>query len=116
MLFDQSYSREKCKARRSGATMVESAFALPVMFLLLFAMLDLGLAAARYNALSEAARRVARAAIIHGSLEGKQSTIWGPQEYAGTGADASEIANTASPVLLAMAKDLVNIHVSWPDK
>jgi Flp pilus assembly protein TadG len=100
---------------RSGATMIECAFALPVMLMLLFGMLDLGLAAARYNALSDAARRVARAAIIHGSLESTRTAAWGPQEFAGTAADNSPIAMAANAVLPAMPKDEVNIHVSWPD-
>src|SRR5690348_10812448 len=87
---------------RLGATMVECAFALPITLILLFGMLDLGLAAARYNAISDAARRVARAAIIHGSLESSHTAAWGPQEYVGTAADSSPIAIAANAVLPAM--------------
>jgi Flp pilus assembly protein TadG len=100
---------------RRGATMIECAFALPITLILLFGMLDLGLAAARYNAISDAARRVARAAIIHGSLESNRSASWGPLEYVGTAADNSPIAITANSVLPAMQKDQVNVHVTWPD-
>lgn len=95
--------------------MVECAFALSMLFLLLFAMLDLGLAAARYNAISEAARRIAREAIIHGSLAAHLSTTWGPQEYEGTAADSSEIALIARPVLLAMPHEDVTIQLKWID-
>ena len=54
------HTAELRKSMRSGAAMIECAFVLLVMFVLLFGMLDLGLAVARYNALSEAARGVAR--------------------------------------------------------
>jgi Flp pilus assembly protein TadG len=95
--------------------MIECAFALPVTLILLFGMLDLGLAAARYNAISDAARRVVRAAIIHGSLENNRTATWGPQEFVGTAGDNSPIAVVANAVLPAMPKEEVNVHVSWPD-
>jgi Flp pilus assembly protein TadG len=100
---------------RSGVTMLECAIVLPVMFVTLFGMLDLGIAAARYNALAEAARRIAREAIIHGSLAPQESSKWGPSEYVGTGADNSDIAIAAKPVFLAMPSNLVTIRVTWPD-
>jgi Flp pilus assembly protein TadG len=103
------------RSRKSGATLLECAFTLPIMFVLLFGMLDLGLAAARYNALAEASRRVAREAIIHGSVAAKMTSMWGPDEYVGTAADSSDIAATAAPVLLAMPKERVNIRVAWID-
>jgi hypothetical protein len=95
--------------------MVECAMVLPVMFIILFAMLDLGLAAARYNALSDAARRIARQAIIHGSIAPAGSSIWGPAEFSGTAADGSELVRSAQNVLLAMPPNLVSVHISWPD-
>jgi Flp pilus assembly protein TadG len=100
---------------RSGVTLLECAITLPVMFVALFGMLDLGIAAARYNALAEAARRIAREAVIHGSLAPQESTKWGPTEYVGTGADNSDIAKIARPVFLAMPSQKVSIRVSWPD-
>jgi len=100
---------------RTGATVLECAITLPVMFLVLFALLDLGLAATRYNSLNEAARRIAREAAIHGSLAPSMSTEWGPEEYEGTGADSAEIAAVARPMLIAMAPDDVAIRVVWPD-
>jgi hypothetical protein len=100
---------------RSGVTMLECAIVLPVMFITLFGMLDLGIAAARYNALSEAARRIAREAVIHGTLAPQESSKWGPNEYVGTGGDDSDIARSAQPVFLAMPRNLVTIRVTWPD-
>jgi hypothetical protein len=101
--------------RRAGVTLLECAITLPVLFVTLFAMLDLGIAAARYNALAEAARRIAREAVIHGSLAPPESTKWGPDEYVGTGDDNSDIAKAARPVFLAMPSHKVSIHVTWPD-
>ena len=54
--------------QRGGTTIVECAIVLPVLFFVLFALLDLGIAATRYNSLAEASRRIAREAILHGSL------------------------------------------------
>jgi hypothetical protein len=108
-------NRKRHRRQRFGTTLLECAITLPVMFVALFGMLDLGIAAAQYNALSEAARRIAREAIIHGSLAPQEVSKWGPGEYVGTGDDTSAIAMTAKPVLLAMPGRLVTIHVTWPD-
>src|SRR5215213_8561998 len=79
---------------RDGAAMLECAIALPIMLLALFALLDLGLAATRYNALAEAARQIARQAILHGSLAPVEIGSWGPTEFVGTAADSSIIVQT----------------------
>jgi hypothetical protein len=99
----------------SGVTLLECAITLPVLFVALFGMLDLGIAAARYNAIAEAARRIAREAVIHGSLAPQESAKWGPNENVGTGGDTSDIAKIARPVFLAMQSHKVSIHVTWPD-
>jgi Flp pilus assembly protein TadG len=98
-----------------GATMVECAVALPVVLLVLFGMLDLGLAAARYNSLAEASRRVARETIIHGTVAGKKTSGWGPNDYQGNAADGSKFAVAAAPVLIAMPSTDVSIRVNWID-
>ena len=103
------------RARRSGATIVESALLLPVLTLTLFSMLDLGLAAMRYNALAEASRRIAREAIMHGSLAPETSSIWGPTAYSGTVADTSDVVVPARGMLPTMAETQVSVQVTWPD-
>jgi TadE-like protein len=103
------------RRERGAITSVECAITLPVLVLVLFAMLDLGIAAARYNALAEASRRIAREAIIRGSLAPASSETWGPEEFTGTAADSSEIVAPAEKVLLAMPPHLVQVRVSWPD-
>jgi Flp pilus assembly protein TadG len=95
--------------------MVECAIVLPVLLLALFALLDLGLATTRYNALSEAARQIARAAIIHGSLAPAETGSWGPTQYIGTASDSSTIAQSIHGLLPTMPTNLVNVQVTWPD-
>jgi hypothetical protein len=103
------------RACRYGAAMLECAIALPIMLLALFALLDLGLAATRYNALAEAARQIARQAILHGSLAPVEVGSWGPTQFVGTAADSSNIVRTVHGRLPTMTENLVNIHVTWPD-
>ena len=100
---------------RSAATVLECAFVLPIVLTMLFALLDLGIAAVRYNALAEAARRIAREVIIHGSLAPAETGTWGPTEYVGTAADSSVIVSSAKGVLPTMTDNRVSVRVSWPD-
>ena len=68
---------------RRGTTIVECAITLPVLFLVLFSLLDLGIAATRYNSLAEVARRIAREAVLHGSLAPDSAAPGGPTFTAG---------------------------------
>src|SRR5882757_3533602 len=101
--------------RHSGVTILECAITLPVLFIVLFAILDLGLAATRYNALAEVSRRIAREAILHGSLAPDTSGTWGPQEYDGTAADSSTIVAKAHDMTPTMVGSDVTVRVTWPD-
>lgn len=103
------------RPRRCGATMVECAITLPVMLLVLFALLDLGLAAMRYNSLAEASRQIAREAIIHGSLAPDTSGTWGPGEYLGTAGDATDFVTSIQGLLPTMKKSDVTVRVTWLD-
>jgi Flp pilus assembly protein TadG len=107
-------SRQSRKARK-GAVLVESAVVLMCFLVLVLGTLDYGLAVLRYNALSEAARRLARAAIIHGEMAAPETTCWGPTSYVGNAADGSEFATTVQPALVAMSAEQVNIQLEWPD-
>jgi Flp pilus assembly protein TadG len=107
--------RNRQRTDRTGATAVECAFVLPVVFLVLFALLDLGIAAIRYNALAEASRRIAREVIIHGSLAPEEIGTWGPVEYVGTAADISEMVDSVQRVLPTMIDNQVKVRVSWTD-
>ena len=102
------------RARR-GVTIVETAITLPVMFFVLFAILDLGIAATRYNALAEASRAIARQAVLHGSLAPDSAGSWGPAEYNGTMADSSPLVAPAHSMIPTMKDDDVSVRVTWPD-
>jgi len=100
---------------RSGAAIVEGAIVLAVFLTIVFALFDLGLAVLRENALAEAARRLAREAIVHGALSEPQRNAWGPAGYTGTAADDSEIADAIRPALITMNPADVSIDLNWPD-
>ena len=118
-MIEAVQSRRKClalwRANRDGAAMLECAIALPIMLFALFALLDLGLAATRYNALAEAARQIARQAIIHGSLAPTEVGSWGPAQFVATAADNSEIVQAVHGRLPTMSENRVNVQVKWPD-
>lgn len=98
-----------------GAAALETAFVLPVTLLVVFALLDLGLAALRYNTLVDASQRLAREAAMHGDLAPSVAGSWGPATYTGTAADADKIMNPIRQHLPTMAADLVAVELTWPD-
>jgi Flp pilus assembly protein TadG len=113
-MFFRSLPNSACIRPRSGATAVECAITLPVLLAVLFALLDLGIAATRYNALAEVSRRIARQVIIHGSEAPGASESWGPDEFAGTAADANDIVTVARGMTPTMLDEQVAVRVSWP--
>jgi len=100
---------------RRGAAVVEAAIVLPVLLLALFALLDLGLAAMQYNTLAEAARRIAREAVLHGSLASPAVGSWGPAQFSGTADDDDDVVQSVQGRLPTMPEELVNVQVTWPD-
>jgi hypothetical protein len=94
---------------------VEGTIVLGVFLTAVFAMFDLGLAVMRENALAEAARRLARAAIVHGELAAPEFSPWGPAPYTGNASDDSEIADAIRPALVTLNPAGVTIDVNWPD-
>ena len=101
-------------SRRRGAVLVEGAIVLGVALVIVFGILDLGLAVLHYNTISEGARRVARAAIVHGSEAEPETSTWGPAAFDGTAADQSQVAAAIQPVLIALDPAQVRIQVEWP--
>lgn len=101
-------------SRRSGAAAVEGAIMLAVFLAVLFALFDLGLAVLRYNALSECARRAARAAIVRGE-RAPESTQLGHETWLGNGADAHILADQVRPLMVSMSPEDVQIFAIWPD-
>jgi hypothetical protein len=100
---------------RAGAALLEGTIVLAVFLTIIFAMFDLGLAVMRQNSLAEAARRLARTAIVHGDLAPPEHTAWGPLEYTGTADEDHEIADAVRAGLVTMNPADVSINVTWPD-
>lgn len=105
----------KKKSRRRAAALVEAAFVLPSLMLLILGMLDFGLATLNRNNLSAAAIRLGRAASLHGQKSSPERTPWGPAVYQGTAAGADEIAGVVRPYLAVIAPAQVQIFLEWPD-
>lgn len=92
--------------------MVETAIIMMVFLTLVLGMLDLGIGVFRYNILAQAARQIARQAIVHGSLAVEP---WGPDTHSALASDASPIAQTVQPLLSGFDLSEVTIKAEWPD-
>lgn len=104
----------QARRHRRGVTTVECAVVLTTLMFVVFCILDLGLAACRYNVLSASARCLCRTAIVRGSMATPQHASWGPTTWSGTAAGSSEMATTVMPFLCTMAPADVNILLTWP--
>lgn len=100
---------------RRAITTVESAIVLSILLLLLFAILDLGLAVCRYNVLAATAGSLSRMAIVRGAAASPELTSWGPVTWTGSAASGSELWGATPPILCAMAPTDVTLQISWPD-
>jgi Flp pilus assembly protein TadG len=106
--------RQKRLARRRGATLVETAVVVTLFFILVFGILDFGLAVLRYHLVGQVARQCARRAIVHGNLADRLGT-WGPGDYSGTGDDAHPISQSVQSSLIGLDSSDVQIQVQWID-
>lgn len=105
----------RARRQRAGVVTLESAIVLSVLFVALFAMLDLGLAALRHNCLGAAAHRISREAAIHGSLGSHVNSAWGPTQYTGTAAASDAIVQPLEGLVPTMQPELVGVSVTWLD-
>lgn len=95
--------------------LVESAIVLPVCLLLLLGMLELSVALVRHTVMSEAARRIARAAMIHGGSASSAQGHWGPASIAIDAADNHPVATAVRDVLMTLDPSQVQIAIQWLD-
>ncbi len=107
--------RRPARRARGGATLLESSIVLGVSLTLIFGMFDLSLVEFQDDLLSEAARRLARAAATHGALAAPQQTSWGPAAVSANGGDGSEYAAAIAPVLATIPPASVKIALAWLD-
>jgi Flp pilus assembly protein TadG len=111
----QIVKRRAGRARhRLGAAMIEAAIVLTSLFILTVGLLDFAVGVYRYHILSEAARQLARNAIVHGEF----STVlgkWGPTAYSNTANASHPIANAVRPYLVGIDPAAVSVAVQWPE-
>lgn len=116
---------------RGGAAIVEGAIVLGVFLAMLLGTLDLGLAMLRKTVVTEAARRLAREAITHGSMAGPEDAVWGPgfawwnplygsSSISSDGSttlitDGGGISAAVEPVLFTLDPQYTWVYVDWPD-
>jgi Flp pilus assembly protein TadG len=101
-------------ARRRGAAMIETAFILIPLLILTVGLLDFAVGVYRYHILSEAARQLARNAIVHGQFADRLGQ-WGPATYTGAANTSNTIANTVRPYLVGIDPAAVSITLEWPE-
>ena len=89
---------------------------LPIVLVILFALLDLGIAAVRYNALADASRRIAREAIIHGSLAPARDGNMGTGRICRHGGGRLATCQFRAGRSADDGRHtMVSVRVSWPD-
>lgn len=110
-----SHIRSSITRPRRGATLIETAIVLPVSLLFLLGMLELTIALVRHTVVAEAARRVARSAIVHGASATKAQGHWGPAPIELHAADDHPAAACARDVLMTLDPAQVQINLRWPD-
>lgn len=103
------------RVRRSGAALLEGTIVLGVFVTVIFILFDLGLAVMRQNTLAEAARRLAREAIVHGERASPDRSVWGPAQATGNAGDGSEIATVLEAALVTLDPAEVTYELVWPD-
>src|SRR5262245_11599350 len=94
------------KRARRGAVLLESAVVYPVLFILVFAIITLGIGVARYQQVAHAAREGARWAAVHGARYS--------QELGLQAATASDVyVNAVRPHAAGMREPALYCSVQW---
>jgi Flp pilus assembly protein TadG len=94
--------------------MIETTFILIPLLILTVGLLDFANGIYRYHILSEAARQLARNAIVHGQYADRLGQ-WGPTTYTAAANASNTIANTVKPYLVGIDPAAVSIKVEWPE-
>ena len=116
MRLGASYSRRRiARFRRRAVALVESAIVLAICLLLLLGMLELSMALIRHTVMSEASRRIARVAMIHGSKASDTQGKWGPAPVSTNAASSDPSAAAVRDVLMTLNPADVTIDLKWLD-
>ncbi|MFN3153129.1 TadE/TadG family type IV pilus assembly protein [Bremerella sp.] len=101
----------KKRFRLRGATLVETALVLMILFVTIFGIFEFGMTAVRQNLLDEAAHRIARAAAIRG--EGSSMGQWGPAAISTTLDTQADLVAEIGPASYMLDTTRVNVELSW---
>ena len=112
--MSQAFQKHRTRRRRAAA-IIEAAIVLPVCLLLLLGMLEISIALTRHTVMAEAARRVARAAIVHGDHATAAQGQWGPTTLEIDAAEDHPAAAAVRDFLMTLEPSQVQINVQWPD-
>jgi len=97
--------------RRTGSTLVESAFVYPVLFLIVAAIVTLGLTVFRYQQTAHAAGEAAGYASVHGVKYAQDPDVLRFDAAAATATEDSIYAKVVSPMVPWV--DRSGVTVSW---
>lgn len=103
----------KKRIPRRGATLVETALVLMILFVTIFGIFEFGMTAVRQNILDEAAHRLARA----GAIRGEDSSLahWGPAAISATLDTQADLVAEIGPAAYMLDTSRVNVEMSWQD-
>lgn len=107
--MNQTSLKTRCRSR--GATLVETALVLMILFVTIFGIFEFGMTAIRQNILDEAAHRLARAAAIRG--EDSSMGQWGPEAISTTLGSQADLVAEIGPAAYMLDTTQVNVEMSW---
>jgi len=90
------------------------AIALSVFITLILGVVDLGYGVFRQHVLSQAARQLARQAIVRGSLA-DELEAWGPTAISATADAGNSVTDYIAPKLIGWNLSEVRVDVAWID-
>jgi Flp pilus assembly protein TadG len=99
------------RQQRRGAALVEAAIVYPVLFVLIFGIVMVGIAVFRYQQVAHAAREGARWAAVHGFKYGEEGASATPTRTAATASDI--YTNAIQPQIAGMQASGVTYSVAW---
>jgi len=106
------------KSQRRGAVLVESAMVYPVVFLIMMAIVMLGVGVFRYQQVANISREASRYASVHGSKYATETggTAAAPDDglyTGGTNQSTSLYDNAIKPRAIGMDTSKVTYSVTW---
>jgi len=109
------------RSTRKGTAIVEFALVGPLAFLLIFAIIAMGLAVWTYNNLSEAVREGGRYATVHGSQSSKPIALNNDTDVIATVKNYCFVMDPSNLTVTSSCPDnhagtLVTVKVSYPYK